>query len=572
MDKAAAIQKIRTQLTEGDIEAALDLLLRELEPKRKDLRSITNRALQAKAQLEKTQQDELQGVISFENSKLSYNQITQQVIRLVDEWEDPTLAPPPQLPAGTRKITPKMWMVAGALIAFIGIIVWQTILKGSRNATEETPTAVIHADEICPDLDAAAFSIMVLPYTDLRDPNADDSPHRPLARRLDRYKGEYSGQAKTIVFSKDAPVPDTDQDAIRAGEECLAKLAIWGEYEHIGSSGGNTIITTNYKYLSSADNFEFTKLNLDEASEVEGARNSSSIPTRGTYTDTIQSYSEIINKDAITGELENQFRLLFGVAVMQSGDSKGAIELLEKTETKDSSSVLLKEMALAESYMEEGDKEKAVAAYDRVLATHPNYWFATNNRAMIYYEKGEYDKTLEALDQKLAQDPESVEALTIRGSVRLKTSQLKEAEEDLTKAERLSREPDKQVDTEQKKYIRKKIEVLENRKSEERKRISVANNQLTQNANNVDALTEIAEARRNLGDYTVAKDLASRILNLDKNNIKALAIKLESAEKTNDRSQLNAITREVKRDTAKQTLILEERPILRTILQPRIIQ
>ena len=45
MDKAAAIQRIRTELTEGNIEAALQLLIDQLGPKRKFLRDLHNRAL-----------------------------------------------------------------------------------------------------------------------------------------------------------------------------------------------------------------------------------------------------------------------------------------------------------------------------------------------------------------------------------------------------------------------------------------------------------------------------------------------------------------------------------------------
>lgn len=573
MDKAAAIQRIRQQLTEGDIEAALQLLIEHLEPERKSHRDLNNRALQAKAQLEKAQRDELQGVVSFENSKLTYNQITQQIIRLVEEWEDPSLAPPPQIPAPRKKITPMMIMVAVVLLVFIGIIIWQ-MLPGGNERTSNGETGVVHATDICPDFDARSFSIMILPYSNLLDPKAVDSPHRPLARRLDRYKDRFSGKTTTVVFSKDQPTPTTDQDAIQAAEECLAKLAIWGEYEHLSPDEKGTIVTTNYKYLSSLENFQFTMLNLDENAEVTEVSNSSSIPTRGIYVDTVSNYSEIVNDGELSEELENQFRLLFGVAVLQSGENTDdAIALLEETDSKDSSSILLKEMSLADAYMHKGDKKNAVEAYDKVLQTHPNYWFAVNNWAMIYYEKGEYDKTLEALDKKLEEDPENVNALSIRGSVRMKTSQLNEAEQDLRKAERLSTQPEKDVDSDQQKYIRKKIDVLENRKAEENKRIIDANNQLNNDPNNIDALTELAEANRNLGNYPRAKELATRITRIDPDNLKGLAIKLESAEKTNDQTEVRTITQEVKQlDTSSQRILLEQRPILRAIIDPVRIQ
>lgn len=569
MDKAAAIQRIRTELTEGNIEAALQLLIDQLGPKRKSLRDLHNRALQAKAQLEKTQKDELQGVISFENSKLSYNQITQQVIGLVDQWEDPSLAPPPPANA-QKKFTPQMIMVAAALVVFTGIIVWQLMIK-SDTGTEEAE--VVHATDICPELEASAFSIMVLPFSPLVPLEGSVSPHKSLAKRLDRFKTGFSGKFNTVVFSKDQPEPNTDSEAIQAAEDCLAKLAIWGEYEHLSSAKDRTIITTSYKYLSSAENFNFTMLNLDENSEVEEETSSSLIPTQGFFVDTVQNYSEIINQATLSEELENQFRLLFGVAEMQSGgNTADAIEILEKTNTQDSASILLKEMALAEAYMQKGDQEGAVKAYDRVLNTHPDYWFAVNNRAMIYYEKGEYDKTLEALDKKLQKDPENISALTIRGSVRLKTLQLKEAEEDLEKAQRLSEEQ-KNTDPKDKQRIRKKIDLLEEKKAGENRRVNDARNSVNKNPNDLAALTELAEANCNLGNYSVAKDLATKILQIDQDNLKGLAIKLESADKTQDHREVTNLKREVLQlDTSRQRRIIEDRPSLRGVLDNVRIQ
>lgn len=569
MDKAAAIQRIRTELTEGNIEAALQLLIDQLGPKRKSLRDLHNRALQAKAQLQKTQKDELQGVISFENSKLSYNQITQQVIGLVDQWEDPSLAPPP--PANSpKKFTPQMIMVAAALIVFTGIIVWQLMIK-SNTSTDEPE--VVHATDICPELEASAFSIMVLPFSPLVPLEGSVSPHKSLAKRLDRFKTGFSGKFNTVVFSKDQPEPSTDSEAIQAAEECLAKLAIWGEYEHLSSAKDRTIITTSYKYLSSAENFNFTMLNLDENAEVEEEMSSSLIPTQGFFVDTVQNYSEIINQATLSEELENQFRLLFGVAEMQSGgNTADAIEILEKTNTQDSASILLKEMALAEGYMQKGDQEGAVKAYDRVLNTHPDYWFAVNNRAMIYYEKGEYDKTLEALDKKLQKDPENISALTIRGSVRLKTLQLKEAEEDLEKAQRLSEEQ-KNIDPKDKQRIRKKIDLLEEKKAGENKRVNDARISVNKDPNDLAALTELAEANCNLGNYSVAKDLATKILQIDQDNLKGLAIKLESADKTQDHREVTNIKREVLQlDASRQRRIIEDRPSLRGVLNNVRIQ
>lgn len=560
MDKAAAIAQIRKELTEGDIEAALQLLIDHLEPERSSRRNLYNRAIQAKAQLEKTQRDELQGVISFENSKLSYNQITQQVLNLIDEWENPETAPKANATTPQRRIKPKTIVVAVVSLVFLGIIVWQAL----RPANDPT---VVYADDICPNFESNTFSIMVLPYYSLRDPASNDSPHRPLATRLDRFKGEFSGKYTMRVFSKEKPITNIDSEAIQAAEACKAKLAIWGEYEHLSPETAGTIVTTNYKYLSASENFQFTMLNLDENSEISPEKESSHIPTNGFFVDTIKTYSEIINNGTISDELEDQFRLLFGVAVMQNDQPEEALTYLKELHPNDSTASLLQGMALAESQLQNGDKEAAVQSYDQVLKEHPDYWFAINNRAMLYYQKGDYTETLETLDRKLQKDPENINALTVRGAVRLKTLQLEEAERDLLKADSLSKE---ESTPEQKRYIRKNIDQLDRKKGDENRRIADANNLLAKNRNSLEALTDLAEANRNLGNYEQATVFADRILDREADNPRAMAVKLESAAKTRNEREVNLVRKEVLQlDAKQQRIILQERPILKGILETR---
>lgn len=564
MDKAAAIIKIRKQLTAGNIEAALQLLIDNIKPERNNLRDLNNRAIQTKVQLEKTQRDELEGVISFENSKLSYNQITRQVVNLVDEWENPPEPSTAESLVSRGKFTPKMVLVTAILFVFAGIIIWQV------RSSKGNDLGVISAIDDCPKFDSEAFNIMVLPYNSFRDPEAKSSPHRALATRLDRFKNDFSGNFKTNVARKDGPAPNDDNQAIQIAQHCMAELAIWGEYEHFIPANLGTIVTTHYKYIAPSETFEFTMLNVGEDFLVSGENNASNIPTRGFFIDTIQTYSQIINEGDLTDELENQFRLLFGVAVLQSGDPLGAAAILETTEPKDSSSRLLKEMTLAESYIKNGDKAAAVKAYDRALETHPNYWFATNNRALLYYEKGDYVETIETLNRSLREAPDNLNALTVRGAVRIKTRQLKEAEEDLQEAKRLNEQQEEGSDTGKGQYIQNKLELLEREKTSERNRIVKAENILDKDNFNISALTDLAEANRNLGNYQTAGKYADRILDLDKDNLTAISVSLETAVMSKDKKKADVIRKDVRQlDTATQNTILQQRPILKRILEQK---
>lgn len=550
MDKAAAITNIRAQLAKGDIEEALQLLIQQLEPERKQLRELNNRAIQAKAQLEKTQRDELQGVISFENSKLNYNQITQLVIDLVDEWENPSTS----VISPRRKITPQMIMVAAVLLIFVGFVAFRMIKRDRR----------ISVKDECPKFEPKSmFNIMVLPFNSL-NLNSNAQPlHQQIARRLDRIKDEFSQKVLTSVRDKASPTPQNDEEAISTGEGCAAKLVIWGEFE-VKSQSDMMLVTTNYKYLAPDSTFSFAKLSIGEDSAVESGSDASNIPTRGVFNDTITSLTSITAQGTLTDKLEDQLRLLFGVAVMQSGDAAGAIEILKDAEANDSSAALLKDMALAESHLQTGNKEAAKQDYDRVLELHPNYWFALNNRALLYYQEGDYAAALETVERKLEAEPNNVAALTLRGAVRIQTKEFKEAQEDLERADRLNTDQEKQP------YIRKKLDLLEEERTIEEKRLDVTKTRLTANRNDMEAMTDLAEIHRNLGNYELADRAASQILDQQPANLRAIAVKVETATKLNKtREATKAIIQVNNLDPATKTTLIQRRAVLGLILEEK---
>lgn len=559
MKKAAAIARIREQLVQGDIEAALQLLIDELEPERRQQRELSNRALQAKAQLEKTQRDEQQGVISFENSKLSYNQITQQVLSIVDDWEHPETATSPAAPS--RKISPQMIIVGVLMLAVVGTIGFRMLKKKGG----EEP--VVAADG-CPQFEKdSRFNILVLPYHSVKG-NDTPSPHKNLARRLDDFRKEIQDKIATSVRFRDEPVPELDGEAIQSGEQCQARLVIWGGAEEVTSPPNGAIITTKYKYLlpGSGEAFNFTKLALDDNIAVTGQSQQSSIPTQGVFTDTITNYTSITQNGTLSEELEHQIRLLFGIANMQSGNPQAALNLLEQAAVKDSSSTLLRDMAIAESHIQMKDTAGAVAAYDEALATHPDYWFALNNRALIYYKKGNYEEAIRNLDQKLVQEPDNVEALTIRGAVKTKTKQFTEAREDLEKARKI----DEGGSKEHAPYIEKKLKVLEKEVMTERKRRDRAKSTLEADENDKVALAHLAESSRNLGDYKVANQAAAKLLQLDPDNVQALAVRAEASSVLTPRRVDTRITTKIDQlaPEIKEELIMK-RPVLRTIIGQR---
>lgn len=547
MDKSATIAQIREQLRKGELEPALDRLIEALEQDRTQHRDLANRALQAKAQLEKSQRDEAAGVVSFDNSQLSYNRITQQVIYLLEEWENPN---PAKSGASGRRVTPIMIGVAVMVLAFAGIIIFQLVRP------ERSQDVVVK--EGCPAFDAQSkFNILVMPYFALL---GDPLPlHNQIVRRLDRIKGEFE-KIPTSIGKIDNPAPDTDSDAVRMGERCQARLLIWGTSETMTADRQKFLVSTSYKFLNLDEYFTFTKLTIDDKNDVEMVTGTSNIPTQGIFLDTLTSLTDIATQGALTDFLENQIRLLFGLAALQTDEPKLAAEILSETEPKDSTSRLLKGMALAQSHLATGDTEKAAAAYDEVLTTHPNYNFALNNRALLNFQRGFYAEALEDLNTQLEENERNVDALIVRSAVFMKADQLQKAREDLNQAARLAPEAKQPV-------VEKKVDLLNEKVEKEEERKEKAVRRIRRDPGNTAALLNYAEATRNLGEYAEADRAATKVLQQDRDNTSALAIRVEAALEMEQ--QPERAGRILQATPVPDQKVLEERPILRIYFKER---
>ncbi|HMQ87925.1 MAG TPA: tetratricopeptide repeat protein [Flavilitoribacter sp.] len=561
------IDKVRNLIANAELESAVDTVNAFLEERKGAYKELSNLALQIKSQFEKTQKDETLGIVSQENVKLSYNQITNQLVLLLGQLESPKTA------VAARK---KSYMAIGGIVVLLALITAAVFYFVNGGVQQQA------ADGPCPSFEKnSVFNVLVWPFRPLEaDATKVLDTHGQIKTRLADFSESIPIKASILnpnVKPDDFSVlPGTNSEAENSGSQCHSNLVIWGTTER--KKDDRIIITTRYNFIQNGNNFQFGKLVIGDDANVGTVAGASSISTEGIVVDTVTSLSSIATEGAPTKKIESILQILFGVLAHESGDEENAVKILSTAQTQDSSASLLSGMALADSYWKMGQPDKAEASLDKVLDQHPNYWLALNNRAMIYYKKGKYAEAVSDLSRQIENKPENTDALLNRAGILLEMDQVDHAENDLKRVREVldSRTPpDKNVqqgdtlasDGESTSRIldRRVIELKDKRKEQEDRKVK-ADAILQRDPRNLDALIDKAEASINLGDKKEAAEASGKALAIDSRNSKAIAIQLEA---TRDTRKFPQILEQTKATGVRKEELLKERPLLREVLETR---
>ena len=534
MDRLQFVSDIKQLLSAAETEQALEQLSVFLAQDEK-YAALLNATIQAQAQLERTRKDEVRGTISFENAKLSYNQITDQALLILDYLEKNKLQfSTPAVPAKSKKSW--IYAVVGIiLIGFVGVFVLRKINR------QNDRTQGIRA---CPAFEKTAdFNILLLPYQPF-PLNAPIGTHTAVRRRLGELNDRYNINASVGIYELDIAdensYPSNAKEASKLAEGCSANLVIWGTEER---QGDKTLVTTQYRFLNTdGDQFKLKKLKVDQRTEI----------------DTVSSISSIATSGVITQNIEQTILLLFGVVAFESNHAQEAIDLLAKVEVTDSVGSLLQGMILAESYLAMNQNDKALESYDKVLEKHPNYWLALNNRGALYYQKGMYAEAVQDLSARLALNANDLDATAMRGDAYLKTENYAKAKADWETVRKKT--PDNTLAT-------KQLQLLEN-KIEEQKLIQTnADRRLQENPNDLSALKQKAQASKNLGEYQTAVKTAEDILKKDPDNTEAFTTLLESFVELKKPEKVQETLNRIKNSNISKEQLIRKSPTINTLLR-----
>lgn len=518
MSKTDTIAAVRQLAKEGDLEKGFELLSAYLakQPARRDL---YQDVLQAQAQHGKAQRDAQLGVVSAEQAGLAFNRSAQRLLALTERLE--------QEPSPTSTESRSLiWIGLAVVVVIAGLIFWLVSRNGGVPSPEE-PALIV--DENCPSYDVASkFNILLLPFVSFD--NNGNKPHLAIRSRLARLRDQYgiSCDIKTYDIDEADPnaFPSTVSEAERIASGCMAQLIVWGTTEEVAEQ---TIVRTRYKFINDGD-LPLHKLLLTEDSSI----------------DTVSSLSSVATSGLLTTAIEESIKLLFGLIAHQSGQPELAIKILEDLETEDTTTNFVADLVLADNLLALQRNEEALAAYDRVIQQHPDYFLARNNRALLQYKAGDYLGAAEDLSVAIAQDSTDTRLLETRGTAYLRAEQLKEAKEDLKRVKQMGGESPS---------VKQKIKEAEEKTEAEEQLKQSADSMLQKSPGNVTALLQKASASRKLGKYEESLEAAEEVLDQDTRNPDAFANIIQIHRVKKDTQMIsNTVQRASKSDVDMQKI------------------
>lgn len=212
MENNSNIESIRSLLSQGDTGKAVQLLIALLE---KDTRFKDNllRTLRvAEANFNAARQQELKGILPFQEAQREYSKINDTLLAVLDDFEAgrvPNVAVPGGV--GNRKW---LWAGIGAALLLGALAFW---FLAKRNAA-------------CPDFEnKQALHVLILPFDRLG--GAEARPALRIQDGIQELTKKAGIDSEVKISQRNANDGVNSQDAERLARECGADLVIFGQYQ-----------------------------------------------------------------------------------------------------------------------------------------------------------------------------------------------------------------------------------------------------------------------------------------------------------------------------------------------------
>ena len=416
------LQQAKTLLAKGNLDKTFKLL-KEFCASNPKYKNIANLLIQYESKFSQIKKDEATGIISIDNARIGYNRTTKDLLNLIQKVEKGDFSGSLEtMDNNAPKKKQFIPIIAIILIGVIGLFVYQKALKPRQH----TPTA-----KVCPDFKSTAkFNIMVLPFTDISGGNQHIPIHKQLKNRLIKFSRNHhlntSVDLSEINPADDKQYPDDNAAAKKLCKKCRANLIIWGTYEK--QAADKTIVNTDFQFVLDHDQLSFGQYQINEDNELS----------------TIPSISSIASSGSISSSIEDQISLILGVAANQMGEDQAAIELLESaTKPADKQLATMAGMALADSYIETNNEQKAVKTYTKILNLNPKNELALSNRAALSQKTGDYKTALKDTKSLAKIRPESKTLKIKEVQLLIMNNELKTAKEKIEKLQEANVAPKK---------------------------------------------------------------------------------------------------------------------------------
>lgn len=507
MDPQSTLTDVRRLITEAKNEQAAERLLTYLNTADEPQRSWRDTVSNLLAQYKRLRQQQERGIVSFDDSRLAINQITDGLLAALAGIEEGETAPEEKAETAAAPKTP--WLAIGVIVALVlagaSFLMLRNMFRGDTPNGDEDAEGQVTVEEVeqgkCPTYDEASeFNILVLPFLalDNKPARVEKSVQIDLGQTLDDY-GIYGSVFLQNMDPNSNDYPVTNRQATSLARPCDAQLIIWGTTEQIMEDGKpQTLTTTKFQFVESE---HFSLANLELTSNVE--------------VDTVSSLSSIATNGELTEELKMSLRLIFGLIAHETDNHALAAELLDDVITERGGVEAVPKWGLiqADSYIRLGQEEKAIRIYEQVLRKDSTNVQAWVQKGLLEYSTGQTMAAHKDFDRALEQDPNNQTALTARAAISVQRNDLYQADQDLNQLDKM------QATTPASERIR---ENYRSKQADEKQKMEEADERIQQNPNDTAAWRIKAEAAQHLGDFRSAETAANQLLNIDPKSVPAL--------------------------------------------------
>ncbi|MCC6463327.1 MAG: hypothetical protein IT260_22850, partial [Saprospiraceae bacterium] len=205
------IQTIRDLLRQGDTGRALVSLILLLEKDSRFKDNLLRTLRVAEVNYNAVRQQELKGILSFQEAQREYSRVTDTVLAVLDDVEAG------RVPTGASAPKRRLWYALGGAVAVVALVLlgWKFL----RSDTAECPA--FNKKE--------ALHILVLPFDNLGSIEA--RPHTVIQGMIAELTGKANIPVEVQVSTRSLENASVAQNAQDYARECQADLVVFGQYK-----------------------------------------------------------------------------------------------------------------------------------------------------------------------------------------------------------------------------------------------------------------------------------------------------------------------------------------------------
>jgi len=221
------LQSVRDLLREGNTAQALQLVIGLLEKDSRFRDNLLRTLRVAEVNYNAVRQQELKGILPFQEAQREYSKITDTLLAVIDDFEAGRVPATGILTAGQNRW--KLWAVVG--VAVLGALVFWFLQRGKSG---------------CPEFEKKdALHVMVLPFDKLG--GSEKRPALLIRDGIQELTKRANIPVEVKINTRDEPSGLNSQDAEKLGRKCGADLVIFGQYQAFDKD--SIRVKMGYKFL-----------------------------------------------------------------------------------------------------------------------------------------------------------------------------------------------------------------------------------------------------------------------------------------------------------------------------------